>query len=166
MDSLVTLGTWTLTSCLMSAGVVGSALPFIPGPLLIVIGAVAHLLLLPQGGVSWWCVGFLLVSTVVAYALDMASGVLGARWFGASRWGVAGVVVGSIIGLFFGPAGWVLGPLLGGLSFEMICARRDWRASVKGTWGTVVGTGVGLAMRLAIAVLMVAAFLADVFWWN
>jgi hypothetical protein len=77
-----------------------------------------------------------------------------------------GVACGGIVGLFFGLPGWILGPLLGGLAFELFVARRDVHSSVRGTWGTLVGTGMGLVARVVVAVLMLGVFLGDVFWWN
>lgn len=157
-------GVWTLTSVLMFLGLVGSVVPFIPGPLLILIGAVAHVLLRPESGAGWWCVALLFVLTLAAYALDFASGAMGTRWFGGSRWGIAGVLVGGIVGLFFGIVGLILGPLIGGFAFEMLLAQKELAPAMKSTWGTVVGTGVGLALRLGVAILMVVAFIADVVW--
>lgn len=157
-------GVWTLTTMLMLLGVIGSVVPLLPGPLLIFVGAVAHTLLRPQSGVSWWCIGLLFVLTIVAYVLDFASGAMGTRKFGGSKWGVAGVIVGGIVGMFFSLPGLIIGPLLGGFAFEMIFARKELRPAVKSTWGTVVGTGVGIALRLGVSIIMVASFLIDALW--
>ena len=157
-------GVWALTTVLMVLGVIGAVVPLLPGPLLIFLGAVAHTLLRPESGVGWWCIGALFLLTLVAYALDFASGAMGARWFGGSKWGVAGVIIGGIVGLFFSLPGLIIGPLVGGFAFEMIFARKELRPAVKSTWGTVVGTGVGLALRLGVSLLMVAIFLIDALW--
>lgn len=158
-------GVWTLTTILMIVGVIGAVVPMLPGPLLIFIAALLHTLLRPESGVGWWCVGLLFALTLVAYALDFASGAMGARWFGGSAWGVAGVVLGGIVGLFFGFVGLIIGPLVGGFAFEMIFARKELKPAVKSTWGTVVGTGMGIAARLGVSILMVVCFLVDALWW-
>jgi uncharacterized protein YqgC (DUF456 family) len=75
-----------------------------------------------------------------------------------------GVFVGGIIGLFFAPLGFILGPLIGGLAFELIFAKKRMAPAVKSTWGTLLGTGVGLAVRFALALAMVATVLVDVIW--
>jgi uncharacterized protein len=160
-----TVAVWALTSCLFTIGLLGSVVPFLPGPLIILIGGISHVLLLPASGAGWWGVALLAVLTLVAYAIDMVSGVMGAKWFGASKWGIAGVLVGGLVGLFFGLPGWILGPLIGGLVFELALAKRDFSAAMKGSWGTVLGSGVGILARLVTAVLMVTAFLVDVFVW-
>ncbi len=161
----VGLGVWTLTICLMLVGIAGSVLPILPGPLLIFIGGVLHTFLRPQSGMSVAGIVLLALFLVIAYAVDIGSSALGAKWFGASRWGIAGVLLGGLVGLFFGIPGLLLGPILGGLFCEIVIAEREWRAGVKGTWGAVVGTGIGLVLRLGISIVMVVVFLVDALWW-
>ena len=158
-------GVWTLTICLMIVGVIGAVLPFLPGPLLIFLAGVIHTLLRPDAGMSWTGLTVLGLLLVVAYILDFASGAMGAKWFGASRWGIAGVFVGGIVGLFFSLPGLIIGPLAGGLAFELMFAKKEINAAVKSTWGTLLGTGAGLLLRLLISLAMVATFLVDVLWW-
>lgn len=158
-------GVWLLTSCLLIVGLVGSVVPLLPGPFLLFLAGVLHTILRPEAGMSWQGMVLLGLWLVLAYAVDVAAGALGARWFGASRWGIAGVFVGGIVGLFFAPLGFIIGPLAGGLVFELIFARKEMAPAVKSTWGTLVGTGVGLVARLAISLVMVATVLVDILWW-
>ena len=157
-------GVWALTVTLMITGLIGSVVPLLPGPLLIFAAAAVHVLLRPQTGVTWWCVAFMAVLTVVSYALDFASGAMGTRWFGGSRWGMVGVVLGGLVGMFFSLPGLIIGPLVGGFVFEMLFAKKQVHKAVKSTWGVVVGTGMGLVLRLMVALAMVASFFIDAFW--
>ncbi|SKA99320.1 hypothetical protein SAMN02745166_02905 [Prosthecobacter debontii] len=159
------LGVWTLTTCLLLVGVIGSVVPLLPGPLLLFLAGVIHTFLLPEAGMSWQGIVILALLLVLAYVVDMAAGALGARWFGASRWGISGVFVGGIVGLFFAPLGFILGPLAGGLIFELLFAKKRMAPAVKSTWGTLLGTGAGLIARLFISLLMVATVLVDILWW-
>ena len=159
------IGVWTLTICLLVVGVIGAVIPFLPGPMLLFVAGVLHTLLRPESAMSPWGIALLGLLLVVAYVVDFASSAMGAKWFGASRWGVAGVIIGGIVGMFFGIPGLLVGPVVGGLSFEIFLAKRDWRSGVKSTWGSVVGTGVGLAVRLALSLAMVIVFLIDTLWW-
>jgi uncharacterized protein YqgC (DUF456 family) len=159
------LGVWSLTICLLIVGIICSVVPFLPGPLFIFIAGIAHTLLLPEAGMSKWGFVILSLGLVLSYVVDFASGVMGARWFGASRWGIAGVFIGSIVGMFFGPLGWVLGPLTGGVAFELIFAKKRLQPAAKSAWGSLLGTGVGLVLRLIVALGMVAVFLLDVLVW-
>ncbi|MCF7785216.1 MAG: DUF456 domain-containing protein [Prosthecobacter sp.] len=156
---------WTLTICLLIVGIIGSVVPFLPGPLMIFAAGILHTVLRPESGMSTW--GFVILSLllVLSYVVDFASGAMGARWFGASRWGVAGVFIGGIVGMFFFPFGLVLGPLIGGVAFELIFAKMKLHPAAKSAWGSLLGTGVGLVLRLILVVAMVATFFLDALVW-
>lgn len=158
------LGVWALTLCLLLVGIVGSVVPLLPGPFLIFIAGILHTVLLPEQGMSWQGIVLLSLLLVASYVIDMAAGALGARWFGASRWGIAGVFVGGIVGLFFAPLGFILGPLAGGLLFELLFAKKRMAPAVKSTWGTLLGTGAGLVARLVLSLAMVATVVIDAVW--
>lgn len=158
------LGVWLLTCCLLLTGIIGSVVPLLPGPFLIFAAGILHTVLLPGQGMSWPGMVLLGLLLVASYLVDMAAGALGARWFGASRWGILGVFVGGVAGLFFAPVGFVVGPLAGGLLFELLFAKKRMAPAVKSTWGTLLGTGVGMAVRLVLSLGMVATVLADVLW--
>jgi uncharacterized protein YqgC (DUF456 family) len=159
------LSVWTLTICLLLVGLIGSVVPFLPGPLLIFAAGIIHTVLLPEAGMSVWGFVVLSLGIVLSYVIDFVSGAMGARWFGASRWGIAGVFIGGIVGMFFVPVGLILGPLLGGVAFELIFAKKRLQPAAKSAWGSLLGTGVGLVLRLIVALGMVAAFLLDVLVW-
>lgn len=156
---------WLLTICLLIVGLIGSVVPFLPGPLLIFAAGIVHTVLRPESAMSAWGIVLLALLLVIAYVLDFVSGAMGARWFGASRWGIAGVFVGGIVGMFFVPFGLVLGPLIGGVAFELIFAKKRLQPAAKSAWGSLLGTGVGLVLRLVISFAMIATFLLDALVW-
>lgn len=156
---------WTLTVCLLIVGIVGSVVPFLPGPMLIFAAGIVHTVLRPESGMGTWGIVFLSLELVLSYVVDFASGAMGARWFGASKWGIAGVFIGGLVGMFFIPFGLVLGPLIGGVSFELVFAKKQLQPAAKSAWGSLLGTGVGLVLRLIVALLMVATFLLDALVW-
>ena len=47
----------------------------------------------------------LAVFTVLSYIVDLVSGTIGAKWYGATKWGAIGGLVGTVVGLFFGLIG-------------------------------------------------------------
>jgi uncharacterized protein len=159
------LGVWTLTLTLLLIGFIGAIVPFLPGPFLILLAGVVHSLLRPESAMSMTGIILLVVFFGLAYAVDVFSGVMGARWFGASRWGMLGVLIGGVVGLFFGPLGVLIGPLVGGFAFEMLFAKQRLQPAMKSTWGTILGTGVGLVLRVLIALAMIATVLVDALWW-
>jgi uncharacterized protein YqgC (DUF456 family) len=155
------LSVWLLTGSLLLVGLIGSFVPLLPGPFLIFIAGILHSILLPSAGMSWQGILILCLLLVLAYFVDLAAGAMGARWFGASRWGIVGVFVGGIVGLFFAPIGFIVGPLLGGLVFEVLFAKKRMAPAVKSTWGTLLGTGVGLIVRVFVSLLMIITVVVD-----
>jgi uncharacterized protein YqgC (DUF456 family) len=151
---------WTVTLLLMFTGLVGTVLPLLPGTTIILAAAVLHHLMLGEAlSVSWWTIGGLAVLTVFTYVIDFVSGSVGAKWFGATRWGAIGGILGAIVGIFFGLVGIFVGPLVGVLVGELLGGKGLLPAG-KSTWGTLLGTTAGIAFRLGVAVIMVAWFLA------
>ncbi|MBV9128110.1 MAG: DUF456 domain-containing protein [Verrucomicrobia bacterium] len=156
---------WTLSVLLMLAGLVGAVFPVLPDSLLILAGAVLHHFTVPpERSVGWWTLGVLAVLTVLAHVADFVAGALGARKFGASRWGAFGGFIGAIVGLFFFPWGLFLGPVLGVLCAEVLFARRTLAPAAKSSAGTLLGTLAGMAAKITIDFLMVAIFAVAVLW--
>jgi len=149
----------SLTLLLFLLGVAGTVVPFVPGPFLIFAGALMHRFAVgPAGSAGWWTIAGLGVLMAFAQLFDFLSGTLGAKYFGATRWGMLGGLIGGIVGLFFGLPGLILGPLLGVLLGEMILARQRWKMAAHSTVGAAVGALAGVAIRGVIALVMV-------FWW-
>jgi uncharacterized protein YqgC (DUF456 family) len=80
---------WTLTTLLMLTGFAGTVLPLLPGTLLIFAVARLHKLLLPAS-LSWTAVVVLAVMWLLSLAVDVLCTVATTRWFGGSKWGMAG----------------------------------------------------------------------------
>lgn len=161
MDTLV----WILTALLMLAGLVGTVVPLVPGAALIVAGAALHQGMLPDGAsIGWGWVIVLLGLTVLSGGVDIVAGALGAKRFGASKWGALGGLLGAIVGLFFALPGLILGPIVGVVLAELLVARKEWRAAARASWGTILGTLLGALGKLVIAVLMVTLFWALLLW--
>lgn len=156
---------WLVTSCLLLAGLVGCVLPVLPGHLIILIGVIAHRLMSgpEESGLKWWSFLILVVLMAVSQAFEMVSGAAGAKWFGGTRWGVIGALVGSIAGLFFLPIGLLAGPLAGAVVFEMAFAKKETKPAMVSGVGSVVGTVAGMGFKIVIGVAMIGWFLLDVF---
>jgi len=159
------LGAWSLTLFLLLLGLLGTVLPLLPGPFIIFIAGALHTFLRPESGMSATGLVLMAVLLAAAYAIDFASGAAGAKWFGASKAGVWGVLIGGLLGLPLGLPGLIAGPVAGGLIGEMAFAKRDWKEGLKSTWGSVVGTGVGMLARIGLSIAMVATFFLDALWW-
>ena len=150
---------WVLIVALMIVGVIGSIVPLIPGAALIIAGAVVHQLVFGGDEMrGWWVVGILVVLGVLSYVVDLAAGAMGAKRFGASKWGVWGGFLGAMVGLFFGIPGLLLGPILGVLAGELVLARKELGPAASASWGTIIGSLLGVLGKFVLAMLMVAIF--------
>jgi uncharacterized protein YqgC (DUF456 family) len=150
---------WTVTLLLMFTGLIGTILPLLPGTTIILAAAILHHFMVgAEQSVGWWTIAGLTFLTLISYAIDLVSGTLGAKWFGATRWGALGGIVGAIVGLFFGIIGVFIGPLVGVLLGEILGGKGLLPAG-KSTWGTLLGTTAGIIGKVAVGVLMIAWFL-------
>lgn len=150
---------WALTVLLMLAGLVGAVFPVIPDSLLILAGAfLQHFTIHSPHRVGWWTLGVLTALCILAHIVDFAAGMMGAKKFGASRWGALGGFIGAIVGLSFFPVGLFVGPVVGVLCAEVIFARRSLGPAVKSSWGTLLGTTAGLIGKALIDVTMIVIF--------
>lgn len=147
---------WMVTICLLLLGFIGTLVPFLPGHLILFFAAVGHWLMLrDDSGVEWWtfvALGFLLV---VSQVMEFMSGAIGTRWFGGTRWGAAGALIGGIVGIFFMPFGLILGPLIGSMLCEFVFAKKEVRPATVSGVGSVLGTLAGLIIKVIVGVVMI-----------
>lgn len=155
---------WVVTVCLLITGLVGSIVPILPGHLVLILAAFSHWLLLKDSGVEWWTFVVLIVLAAISQTLEIISGAMGTRWFGGSRWGAAGALIGGIVGLFFFPFGLILGPLAGAFLLEWAFTKKTLKPATVSGVGSVAGTLGGMVIKMIIGILMVVYFLIDVFW--
>lgn len=144
-------------------GLAGTVIPLLPGIPLIFISIAAY----------GWYEGFQVISarflaimaalTILSLLVDYLSTALGASYFGSSKYGVWGAIIGTFMGLaIFAPVGIFLGPWLGASIGEYI-ACQDINKAMKSGIGTVVGLFSGIIFNLILAMVMLVGFLVKVF---
>jgi hypothetical protein len=155
---------WVVTGCLLLAGVIGCVLPILPGHLILLMAALAHRLMLGAegSGLEWWSFVILGALMVISQTIEMVSGAAGTRWFGGTRWGAVGALVGGIAGMFFMPFGLLVGPLVGAFVCEIYFARKETLAAWHSGVGSMVGTLVGMGVKIIIGAVMIVWFFLDV----
>jgi uncharacterized protein YqgC (DUF456 family) len=151
---------YIVVGLLMAAGLVGSVVPFLPGPPLIFAGALVYAFATGWAPIGIGRLAILGGLGLVAYVLSHVATALGAKRFGGSWWAVAGALVGAMIGVFAGPLGLLFGPVIGAVAGEFL-HRGDLEASTRSGLGALVGLAIGIAANLGVAIVMVALFL----WW-
>lgn len=145
---------WSLLAvvCVLG-GLAGCVLPALPGPPLSYVGLF----------VVWAARGFeaktfgaptawvLLAVTVAVTVLDTFAPMLGAKRYGASKWGVWGSVAGLLVGMiWFPPFGMIVGTFLGALAGELLRGQGT-RRSLKAAWGVFLATLLGIVLKLAVS---------------
>jgi len=156
---------WSLTIVLMIAGLLGTCIPMLPDTPLILAGAVVHKVAFPEGAhtITWWTIGALVLLMLVSFVIEFISGAVGAKYFGATRYGALGGFIGAVVGLFFGLPGLFIGPILGVLAGELIGGKQLVDAG-KTTWGTVLGATAGMVVKVGLGLVMIGWFAVDVVW--
>ena len=146
-----------LAIVLVIIGLAGTVLPALPGVPLIFGGL---LLIAYQDGfnkVGVITLVILGVLTILAVAIDYIAAIFGAKRAGASHLAIIGATVGTLLGLFFGFLGLIVGPFVGAAAGEFI-ARRDAFQAGKVGLATWLGIVIGVAAKLGIAFLMIGIF--------
>jgi len=144
----------TIAVLLGIAGVFGSVMPALPGPPLGYIGLL--LLHFSRGGEVYSTTllvvfGFL---TVAAVVLDYALPAMGAKLYGASKYGVIGSAIGMLVGvLFFAFVGMLAGMFLGAVIGEYIAGKKTGQAVRAGT-ASFLGGVAAMALKLSLCIVM------------
>ena len=154
----MTILLWIIGIALVIIGLVGTVLPALPGAMLIVAGLV----------VAAWADGFAKVGVLTlviigvigaaSYLVDFAAAALGAKKFGASTRAMVGAGLGTLLGLFLGLPGIIIGPFLGAVIGELT-VQRDIAKVGKAGLAAWIGFLVGMAVKVGIAFLMIGIFL-------
>lgn len=159
---------WASIILLLIAGFAGTLLPFLPGTTLILAGCCLHFFALgkTESGVSWVSLVVITILYVASIIVDNFSGAIGAKWFGSSKWGIWGAILGGVVGMFFSLPGIIIGPIAGVFLFEMFFAKKKVKEAGNSTVGTVVGGGAGVIAKMVIGILMIAFYLLDLVIWK
>ena len=154
---IATVLLFLLAATLVGVGILGLALPALPGAPLMFLGLVIAAWAEDFAYVGTGTLVVLAVLAALTYLVDLAAGVFGAQRFGASSRAMAGAAIGAVVGLFFGLIGVVVGPFLGAAIGELTLAG-ELRAAGRAGIGATVGLAIGTAAKIAIAFAMLGIY--------
>jgi hypothetical protein len=150
---------WVVAVVLVIVGLIGVVLPALPGTVLIFAGLL----------LAAWADGFTRVGTwplvaigiigAASYFVDFVATALGARKLGASPRAMVGAALGTLLGLFLGLPGIIIGPFVGAVIGELT-THRDFAKAGKAGVAAWIGFAIGTAVKVGLAFLMLAIFLA------
>jgi hypothetical protein len=156
------IGLWLLVLLLIVAGLAGTVLPALPGTALVLAGIVLGAWIDDFARVGAGTLAVVGVLALLAWVLDYAAGVLGARKAGASRLALVGAAVGTLAGLFMGLVGVLFMPLVGAAAGEFVARRNEAGAApqaLKVGVATWLGILAGLLAKVVIGFMMVGIFI-------
>ena len=148
---------WLIAATLVLAGLVGVVVPVLPGAVLVYLGLLLGAWIDGFERVGPLTIVILTLATGLVYAIDLAAGSFGARHLGASKRAVWGAALGTLVGLFFGIPGILIGPFVGAVAGEYTAHRELARAGKAGA-GTWLGLALGAAAKVALVFGMLALF--------
>ena len=141
MDALITYGLYGVAFLLILVGVAGTIVPALPGIPMIFAGAWLIGYMEDYQYFGWGTLIALGVLTVISLIIDWVSQTMGAQKAGATKLGLSGAFLGTIIGIPFGLVGIFLFPVLGAfIGIGLAKGGRDvnWLAVLKIIAGWIV----------------------------
>lgn len=141
---------------LLMGGIAGCFLPVLPGPPL------CFLALLIQNvnetppfekQFLWIWGGIAVTVTALDYVIPMYS----TKKFGGSKFGIWGCGIGLLGGIWLGPIGIIIGPLVGAFAGELINNLNPSRA-FRSAMGSFIGFLAGTLLKLAVCLAMCGYF--------
>lgn len=163
MTDVLQISVWLLTMTLMLVGLIGVVVPILPGTTLILIAAMVHKWMRPED-LSWLAIGFVAIFWVFSIVVDFVGVLIGTKWFGGGKWGMAGASGGALVGMLFSLRLLVLGTILGAIAAERLVAKRTNTEALKAGVGAAFGFVISTIARLVCACVMIALFIAAVAW--
>jgi uncharacterized protein len=145
------------------AALVATFVPVIPATLIIWLAALLHAVLTGFQPLTWGYLIALGVLAIFAMVMDNIAAAWGARKFGGSSAAAWGALLGGLVGLFLGPLGFLVGPILGAMLAEMLISKKEWPDALQSGVGTLLGMLGGIGAKLLIHLAMGVLVLIRVF---
>jgi uncharacterized protein YqgC (DUF456 family) len=148
---------WALAVILVIVGLIGIVMPALPGTILVFAGLC----------LAAWADGFMRVSVATmvvlgllaaaSYSVDFIATVLGVKRAGASKRAIVGATLGTLLGIFFGLPGVIIGPFAGAVIGEL-SARGDLAQAGRVGFAAWVGFLVGTVVKVGLVFIMIGVF--------
>jgi uncharacterized protein YqgC (DUF456 family) len=151
-----------LAIILFIVGLIGTVLPFLPGAILVYGGMLLYGFLTGFTTLSLYFFIFQAIALGIILLVDYLASAVGTKRFGGSKQAAWGAIIGTILGIFFGPLGIIIGPFLGAFAAEMLSGTSMNQALLVGL-GTIIGFLGGTVLKIGIEILMIVYFFLRIF---
>jgi uncharacterized protein YqgC (DUF456 family) len=155
----MTIVLWTLAVAMVIVGLICVVMPALPGHMLILAGLLVGAWAEGFTRVGVWTMVIVGVIALASYGVDFVAVALGAKRLGASARAMTGAALGTVAGFFFGLPGVIVGPFVGAVIGELT-THRDFAKAGKAGVAAWIGFAIGTAVKVALAFLMIAIFVA------
>ncbi|HBC69177.1 MAG TPA: DUF456 domain-containing protein [Sutterella sp.] len=149
---------WLSGLALIGVGLVGTVVPALPGIPCVFLGIV---LIAWAGGfeeLGWVSITLSALLTVAGMAIDWIAQAMGAKKAGATKYGMAGALIGTFLGLMLGLWGILFMPLVGAFVGEYIAQGNLRQAGAVG-FASWLGMIAGAAIKVAIAFTLIGVLI-------
>jgi uncharacterized protein YqgC (DUF456 family) len=153
---------YLLSAVLVLIGLAGTILPALPGIPVIFGGLWLAAAVDRYQHVGAWWLSIIAVLGAIGFTVDFAATALGAKRVGASSLAIWGATIGTLVGMFFGIPGLLLGPFVGAVVGELLSGTSVLRSTHVGI-GIWLGLLFGTLVKLVISLVMVGLFAFA--WW-
>jgi uncharacterized protein len=143
---------WLLVFALVVLGVLGLALPVLPGVPVLFAGLLLAAWIDDFAKVSGNTMILIGVMALLAWLIDFVASLMTTKSVGASRQALVGTLIGGLVGIVGGIPGIIMGTIGGAVIGELMAYRDPSRA-------TKVGIAAGLGFVLALVVKLLFAML-------
>ena len=154
----MTVALWVLGVVLVIVGLAGVVLPALPGTWLILAGLILAAAAEGFTRVSVTTLVVIGLMGVGSYFIDFLAAGIGTKKLGASPRAMAGAMIGTVAGLFFGLPGLIVGPFVGAAIGEWT-VHKDLTKSGKAGAAAWLGFAIGTALKVGVAFLMIGLFI-------
>lgn len=151
-----------LTLLIMLVGALGTFLPVLPGTPIIFAAALGYAIYEGFQEITYWVLVVLFLLMAVTFAVDYIAGVIGAKKYGAGKYGTWGSFIGGVVGVIvLNIPGLIIGPFVGAVAGEMLSGK-DFNSAFRVGFGTMVGLAGGAVLKFTFAAAMIAVYIKSV----
>ncbi len=148
---------YLLAAVLVLVGLFGAVLPALPGLPLVFGGLLLAAWVDHFQHVGWPTLLIIGGLAAIGLMVDLVASLLGAKRVGASKLAVLGAALGTLVGIFFGLPGLLIGPFAGAVIGELASGSGVDQATRSGV-GAWLGFLFGTIAKLVIACIMIGMF--------
>lgn len=135
-------------------GFIGCVFPVIPGPPFTFLGLLCIHFIGGEYSISGFEIFFFALLAVIGAVIDTILPFLGAKYYGVSKYGLWGCVIGMLLFLFVAPPfGMVFGILLGAIAGELYAGKSKSKA-LKAGMVTFISNIVAIFLKLLVCLVI------------